>query len=218
MSTIKNVHAVYATVVAGLLIIVLGAILTKAANYQDQQVTVSPAPSESPSAESSPIADVVNPVVEVTPTPAATPIPTTAPAASMPQSATTFLANFYAAYNSADRDRLETYFTDDATSELRSLRARLFTGKDPEGNPGGPTLFATSSANQKTTGYSVINSAAQSEGWVVTVQEQRVDGDGNTLGPVTTLIVLKPGPDGTWLIDSYNRSGEVGKYSAFLTQ
>jgi hypothetical protein len=215
----KNLHTAYATLLAGLVIVVIGAILINQVRYQKNQLVVdSPVPTN-------PLA--ASPTPSVTPTPAVSPIPTPSPtptptitAAQLPKSATTFLANFYAAYNQADRTRLAAYFSPDTTAELRSLHARLFTGVDPEGNPGGPTLFTTSSAIQKATGYTVVTSALQAGNWIVTVQEQRVDGDGKAISPITTILTLVPStnPTGSWLIDSYVHTGEVGKYNGFLTQ
>ena len=221
MTKIKNLPVVYATVIAGLVIIILGAILISTVRYnQDKDsAKVSPAPSSSPTVSPSPTDPVVVPVASSSPSPVISASPSTS--ASFPQSAKTFLANFYAAYNQSDKTRLATYFTPDTLKEDLYEHAHLFNGTDPDGtNPGGPTLFETSSASQRTTGYVTTATASQQNNWVVTVQEQRVDGNGVSISPITTLLTLAPStnPTGSWLIDRYIRSGGTGKYSAFLNQ
>jgi hypothetical protein len=218
MSTIKNLPAVYATLLAGAVIVVVGAILVNTVhnNRKNEDVVVSPAPTVSPTVSASPSPEPVETVAEPSPTKAS---PSASPTnVSLPSSARTFVANFYAAYNSADRARLETYFTEDTNNDDKSLRYHLFKGIELDGSPaGGPHLFDTNSANQRATGYSITTASQQGSNWVVTVQEQRVNGENVSIGSTTTLLTLKPSGS-TWLIDNYIRSKGTGKYSAFLTE
>lgn len=213
----KNLDRVYITLAAGAAILIVGAILfSMLHDARTGEVSSSPSPSfliESPSPTPG---ATVTPVESPTPSPAAsaTLVPT------MPESGVTFVANFYAAYSNSDRERLNAYFTEDDTAELASLRSRLFTGRDPQGNPGGPTLFATNSANQRVIGYTITRSVPEGDGWIVSVQEQRVTTEGVSLPATMTLLTLVPStsPPGSWLVDAYTRSNEEGKYSAFLSE
>jgi|GEM_PF-6585954 len=214
MSKIKNLHLFYATVLSGLVIIVVGAILINAVHNQLEQPVSSPSPTlaVNPTNASPGVSPTASTAVSPTPIATASPLPSPI---VLPQSAVTFLANFYAAYNQQDRARLETYFTVD-TSDLRS---ELFNGTNAQGVPGGPTLFTTSSADQHSTGYSIISSVVEGSGWLVTVQEQRVNGGGAAISPVTTIVTLVPGTGSSvWLIDNYSYSGGTGKYAAFITK
>jgi len=217
MSQIKDLRNVYLTLLIGAVIIVVGAILFNQVRYvSDQQTELSPAPSASVSPSPTTVGNVVQPVDLTSPTPS----PSAVVTATMPQSVSTFLANFYAAYTQEDRSRLATYFTPDTSDADRSSHAHLFTNMDTAGNPGGPYLFTDAAANEHAIGYSVINGSSLGSNWIVTVLEQRVDSTGLARDAVTTLLTLVPStnPLGSWLVDNYIYSGGVGKYSAFLNQ
>lgn len=138
----------------------------------------------------------------------------------LPGSAKTFLANFYAAYKQKDSERLGEMFTPDQTDEYRSLHARLFTGIDLQGNPGGPTLFSTNSASGYVDGYSLLGAASQDKNWVVTVKENRFSSEGKAVGEQTAIFTITPKNDenSIWLIDSYIHTGASGKYNGFIIQ
>jgi hypothetical protein len=224
-----NKNAIWISTVSILLILVIGGVLVSAyysgskKNDTTQQQTT-PTPSPSPTGDEVSTVDdsSPSPSAVASPTPSASPnspVPTTQ-AITLPDSAKTFITNFYAAYKAKDRDRLAELFTSDTTNELKSLHSTLFKGVDLSGNPGGPTLFSTNSASQVATSYSILGSAPQGSNWVVTVREQRVDASGASIPDQTTLITLVPATSGqgTWLIDSYTHAAGSGKYEGFLLQ
>lgn len=151
--------------------------------------------------------------------PGASPIPTVT-AAVLPDTAKAVIANFFVAYKAQDKARLSIFFTADSTNELKSEHATLFTGVGLNGDPGGPTLFATNTASQYATSYSILGLAPQGDNWIVTLSENRVVSNGQSIGSTTTLMTLVPGAAGqeAWLIDDYYRAGSSGKYSAFLVE
>lgn len=159
----------------------------------------------------------VQPVVEPSAIP--TPSPST-PVSGWPESAQKLLSDFYQAYKNQDRVKLATFFTDNKTEELKSLSSRLFTGLDLNGQPGGPTLFATNSAAQTVDSYVLISATAQGNGWIASVKEQRLDDKGQSIGETTTLLTLvsqTSQPD-AWLVDGYTHLGKAGKYNGFLIE
>lgn len=207
-------------VVTFILIIILGTTLyilfhnRKSAN---QGVSPTPSPTESVSPSTSPTSSVTpTPTVS----PSESPPPSSTPTASvLPSAAQSTLNTFYTAYKNKDRSQIESLFTEDSTEELRSLHSRLFTGLDPQGNPGGPTLFASNSASQSVDSFSVISIAAQEKKYVVTVKEKRLNASGESVGDYTTLITLVPNSTSTkWLIDAYVQDTSAGKYDGFLFQ
>lgn len=213
----KNLDRVYITLAAGGALLIVGAVLVGMLHdARSPQTDPTPTPTMA----------VVSPTPSPEQTPAASPAPEVSPgstptpgAAELPSSAQTFLANFYAAFSGYDSARLNTYFTEDSSAELRSVRLRLFTGQDEQGIPGGPTLFATNTADQRAIGYAVTRSIPQGNGWLVTIQEQRVDGQQRPVADTMILMTLVPAPNnvGTWLVDAYHRTSETGKYSGFTT-
>jgi len=215
MSPIKNLHRVYGTLLVGLVIIVVGAILINEISYQKQQENAvsSPTPTSVFTVTPSPTATSQSP----SPTPQAT---VNSVSVQFPQSATTFMANFYSAYNAQDRARLATYFTPDTNDTDRSMHAHLFTDMDTNGTVGGPYLFVDGPANQRASGYTLVSETVQGSGWLVTVLEQRIDFQGAAQSPTTTIITLVPStnPTGSWLVDSYVRTSGDEKYSAFLVE
>lgn len=203
---------IYAACLGIVVTAVVVAILWNAVREQRQQNpvdtgVVSPSPTVSPTSSATP-----------TPTPTATPSPTATPAASpavLPETATSFLKTFYAAYAAGDVTALAKKFTPDTGADI-SMHSRLFTGMDQNGNQGGPTLFVTNTANQKATEYSIVGSTKTVDGWTVSVQEQRVNGGGVALSPVTTTVKLVE-EGASWLISGYTLVSTTGKYSAFLS-
>lgn len=140
---------------------------------------------------------------------------------TIPETARAFLANFYAAYSTRDRDRLGTLFTADPDDSLKYLHAVLFTGKDTQGNPasGGPTLFISNNVLEFTTQYTILGATPQDKNWVITVSENRQSPSGSQRN-LTTLLTLLPSTTGqnSWLIDGYIPAGGNGKYSGFFIQ
>jgi len=197
---------------------VVSLLLGSAAMNRGRSVPIISQASPSPllSATENTLASVVQPV-EDTVTP---PLPTVPPVKDLPSTAQAFIANFYAAYQAKDSDRLASYFTSDTTADLISLHSRLFKGTDPQGNPGGPTLFSSNSASEVVKSYVIITSAAQNSNWVITIKEQRLAASGQEVGEQTNLMTLVPVQGGTsnWQIDSYTHTGSSGKYNAFLLQ
>jgi hypothetical protein len=177
----------------------------------------------SPEISSSPTANVVVPAQTPTPSPSVQPTPSpTESAISLPASVSTFLANYYTAYSASDRARMESYFTVDTSTDLRELRSLLFTGKDLQGNPGGPLLFDSATTSERVTSYAVQNVAVSGRGWSITVQEQRTTSQGVALSPVSVTLLVLPGQSveqSAWLIDSYTRTGQANqdKYAAFFS-
>lgn len=152
--------------------------------------------------------------------PTATPTqPSAGSSVSLPDSATAFIGNFYAAYSAKDAARLGQFFTPDTGDSLIYLHAVLFTGKDPQGSPagGGPTLFVSNNVLQYVTSYTVLGSAPQGKNWIVTVSEKRSSPSGNSVTS-TTLLTLVPAPSGqgTWLLDAYVHAGANSKYDGFF--
>ena len=212
-----------------LTLVVVGSVLyaiRRAAEANDPSAIVQ----ESPTGQTSPTPELPvetipepssSPAVQPSATATATETPrSNTETATLPDSARAVLANFYAAYKDKDRERLETFFTPDTTDELRSLRSRLFKGIDPQGNPGGPTLFATNSASQVATNYRILGSAAQDANWIVTLEEDRVGGTGEEIADEVTLITMvRASSDQTkWLIDMYSHVRSSGKYDGFLLE
>lgn len=177
---------------------------------------VVPTVAPSPSSSVSPEADEVVPVPSQSPSaPVASTTPSTS-AQTLPDSATSFLKDFYQSYKKGDAKAMQPFFSDDGDAELKSLRSRLFTGVDTNGVPGGPTLFATNSADQKVDTYAVATVSKTGSGWTVSVNEIRINGAGTRLPQITTTVSLIPSGS-SWKIDSYARTGESGKYNALLT-
>lgn len=166
-------------------------------------VTESPTPTPTASPAASP---------EVSPTPT----PSNAPQ-NLPDSAQKTVSSFYASYKAKDIAKVGESFTPDTTNELKSLHSRLFTGRDTDGVPGGPTLFSSNSASQSVGSYSISSSEEDGSNWTVTVTEQRISGTGESAGSVSTVLKLTPAGD-SWQIDQYYHAGLSGKYDGFLIQ
>ena len=179
-------------------------------------VTSNPSIQPSASASVTPLATpAASPTVSLTPI--ASPSQTVEEPVTLPSSASTFLQRFFLAYGNKNRTSLSGFFTPDPTPELLSVHSRLFTGLDTNGNPGGPTLFSSNSANQVTTSYVMTSSAKLGTGWQVKLKEQRSDINGGTVGSVNTVMDIVPkGAD--WQVDSYFHAAYSGKYDGFLSE
>ena len=163
---------------------------------------------------------VAEPSSTATATPSATATATSTATETLPDSAKSFLANFYTAYKAKDSSRMATMITTD-TGDDSQTHSTLFKGVDLNGNPGGPTLFSSNGVpSESVQSYSILNSVKRNSNWTVTVREQRVNNSGASVGERTTTLTLAPASEsnGNWLIDSYIPSGGTGKYSAFLVQ
>jgi hypothetical protein len=190
------------------LLVASGAYVARHRQAGTEEVFVEVAPSASPTV----LANVV-PVA-----PSATP---SALAATTSETASTAVANFYAAYRAKDRARLGSLFTPDAADALKNLHATLFTGKDTQGNvvADSPTLFLSSNVLEFASDYTILGTASQAKNWVVTVREIRQNSAGNQ-HTATSLITLVPSTTGEnqLLIDSYIQTGGKAKYDGFFTQ
>lgn len=198
---------------AVILVIAAGLLLTKwwMNQREDKNPNSNTTQSSTPSNEEvSPGVSTLSPSASVSPV--ASPGGSPSSSTSLPQSAQTFLSNFYSTYQKMEAKNLQSYFTEDTTD----LRSTLFTGLDTRGLPGGPTLFSSNSASERATSFNVIGSTKSGNNWQLEIQEQRVDLQGNKLSPMVTEMVIIP--SGTsWLIDRYSREGKTGKYNAFLS-
>ena len=203
----------------GLIIIAAAAVGAYALHSSSQPA----APAATPAPTSTPTADISS-VGTPTPLPTATPSPTpsasasptatpTATAAPLPAGPKAAMTAFYAAFKAKDRSAISAMFTADTTDELKSLHSRLFTGLDTDGNPGGPTLFATNSASQSAASYSVTSASQSGASWVVAASEQRLTGTGASAGSVATSMTLTQ-ENGAWKISLYTYQGTSGKYDA----
>jgi hypothetical protein len=184
----------------------------------------SKAPSRSTLVTSTPVVSTT-PVVTFTPpatptssiTPSATPSasPTASIVSSLPVSAQAMVSAFYNADTARQSAQVAAFFTPDTTAEDKSLHARLFTGIDTNGNPGGPTLFSDG-APQSVATYTITSSVPQGANWQVSVSEQRVSESSAADGAQVTMLVLVP-KGNSWLISDYYQQGQlVSKYDGFL--
>ena len=176
-------------------------------------VTTSQTPTPTPTASPTPT------TVTSSASPTASPTPTATPStglSALPATAQTLVKDFYTAYEAGNSAQLATYFTTDTTSDLQSLRARLFTGLDTNGVPGGPTLFVSSTALERPTSYVVSSVSGSASTWTLTVQETRLNGNGKALPTITTVLKLDEVGNG-WKIDQYAHTGSAQKYDGFFT-
>jgi hypothetical protein len=125
----------------------------------------------------------------------------------------TFIANFYAAYADADKDRLASYFTIDRAPEDVLIYQRLF-GDSPE-----TSLFQARNASDRVSGHRVIAAKQFNVGWELEVVEQRINANGQDISEVTTRMGLVPAPSGLgqWLISYYTRLNESGTFNALTS-
>ncbi|KKQ93735.1 MAG: hypothetical protein UT66_C0024G0007 [candidate division CPR2 bacterium GW2011_GWC1_39_9] len=97
------------------------------------------------------------------------------------------LEGFINDYMSKDISKIFDNFTEAESEADKITKSLLSTGKDLNGNLGGPHLFVTSSALSYTTHYKVLSGSSQGDESKATVKEQRLVYD-NSLGRESTVV------------------------------
>jgi len=130
---------------------------------------------------------------------------------NVPDSMTTFIANFYIAYAEKDVSRLAASVEVPTNADDLATYISLLQNKGD-----GPHLFSSPEASETVTGYTILNVSGQT----LTVREERLGADQKNTREATAFMVLNQAPsgDGTWLISQYSHPGSAGKYDGFLLQ
>lgn len=123
------------------------------------------------------------------------------------------LKDYYTQFAAKDKAKLFSLFTAPATENERLLYGLLLNGKNPDGTPGGPTLFESSSASGVVQAYEITAKTGTEAGILFTVKET-VDYPEKS-GVERTRYIETITLDSGVLIRQYY-SGEPAKYSGFL--
>jgi len=130
------------------------------------------------------------------------------------------LEGFVSVYKLKETDKMFINFIEPISESDKITKSLLTTGKDLEGNLGGPQLFVTSSALSYTTNYKVIDVTNLENKIKVKVKEQRSVYD-NSLGRESiverTAYYEFKKVSGEYKIDKYYTDSCQSKYCGFYS-